>query len=53
VHSQGAYASKGSAGRLQNSRDGIYSNGGSQLLLDVTPSGSGYASTFNVGMQVG
>lgn len=51
VHaSGGAYAPRGATGRVRNADDGIYRDGGDQLLLDVTPSGSGYASTFHIGM---
>ena len=38
--------------RLSNARDNIFSNGGHQLLLDLKPSGKGYATTFDVGMNL-
>jgi protocatechuate 3,4-dioxygenase beta subunit len=33
-----------------NINDGIYNQGGSQLLLDLTPDGDGYRTTFKVGV---
>jgi protocatechuate 3,4-dioxygenase beta subunit len=49
---QTPYTQKGDAGRRRNNRDGIYNRGGSQLLLNPTPSGTGYAATFNVGLVI-
>ncbi len=37
--------------RLKNSGDGIYQQGGKQLLLNLVKEGNGYAATFNVGLQ--
>lgn len=51
VHAQSPYSAKGHR-TLRNSRDGIYRNGGSQLVLAAAPAGSGYAATFNIGLQV-
>jgi protocatechuate 3,4-dioxygenase beta subunit len=51
--SQAPYATKGDAGRLRNASDGIYSQGGAQLL--VTPAAlnsGGYAATVSVGLNV-
>jgi protocatechuate 3,4-dioxygenase beta subunit len=39
--------------RTRNSEDGLYRNGGSQLLLDVTGDDSGYRALFDVGLQLG
>lgn len=39
--------------RTRNSEDGLYRNGGSQLLLDVTEGDSGYRAVFDVGLQLG
>jgi protocatechuate 3,4-dioxygenase beta subunit len=37
----------------RNNNDGIYQNGGSQLLLDCTADGSGgYRATFNIGLAI-
>ena len=38
--------------RTRNANDGIYRNGGSQLLLNLTPSGAGYAATFGIGLNL-
>jgi hypothetical protein len=32
--------------------DGIYNQGGSELLLTPTASGTGYAAAINIGMDV-
>jgi protocatechuate 3,4-dioxygenase beta subunit len=50
VHAQQPYASKGQRD-LRNSQDGIYNQGGSQLLLTVTPTSEGYAATFNIALE--
>lgn len=50
VHAQAPYAQKG-AGRTRNNDDGIFRGGGDQLTLDVVKSGSGYAATFDIGLQ--
>ena len=51
VHAQHPYASKGQR-TLLNSGDGIYNQGGSQLVLPVAGTSSGYAATFDIGMQL-
>src|SRR4051812_18923000 len=51
VYTQAPYASKGKRNTL-NSRDGIYANGGDQLLLSLAREGNGYTTAFNVGMNV-
>jgi protocatechuate 3,4-dioxygenase beta subunit len=38
--------------RTRNANDSIYRNGGSQLLLNLTPSGAGYAATFGIGLNL-
>jgi protocatechuate 3,4-dioxygenase beta subunit len=50
VYSQSPYSAKGSPD-TSNSRDGIYNQGGSQLLLTPTANGSGYAVNFTIGLQ--
>jgi protocatechuate 3,4-dioxygenase beta subunit len=50
VHAQAPYASKGKRDTLNN-RDMVYASGGDQLLLTLTKSGDGYATTFNVGLK--
>ena len=52
VHTQGPYASKGQR-TLRNADDGIFQDGGKQLLLDAAQDGSGYAATFAVALQIG
>jgi hypothetical protein len=38
--------------RVRNEGDGIFRDqGGKQLILDVTRSGTGYASTFEIGLS--
>jgi protocatechuate 3,4-dioxygenase beta subunit len=49
AYTQSPYSSRGTP-NTSNSRDGIYNSGGSQLLLSLSPSGQGYASTFNIGL---
>jgi len=35
---------------IRNSNDGIYNEGGGQLLLNVVPDGDGYTATFKIGV---
>jgi len=53
VFAQPPYAQKGQRTTL-NSNDGIFRNGGDQLLLAVTPAGAddGYAGAFDIGLQI-
>lgn len=49
---QAPYAAKG-AGWLRNQQDGIFRrDGGDQLMLAVTKADSGYAGTFEIGLQL-
>jgi protocatechuate 3,4-dioxygenase beta subunit len=50
VHAQQPYAAKGQRD-LRNSGDGIYNQGGSELVLTVTPTSGGYAATFDVALE--
>jgi len=50
VHAQPPYAAKGQRD-LRNSGDGIYNQGGSQLVLNVSSSGDGYAATFDIALD--
>ena len=52
IHADQPYAQKGQR-TLRNVGDGIYQGGGDQLLLSLTGGSSGYASTFDIGLQVG
>ena len=52
VHAQAPYSSKGRRNTL-NQNDGIYTGGGSQLVLALAANAaSGYAGTFDVGLQL-
>jgi protocatechuate 3,4-dioxygenase beta subunit len=52
IHANQPYALKGQR-TLRNAGDGIYHGGGDQLLLNLTgDTGGGYASTFDIGLQV-
>ena len=46
------YAGKG-ARTVRNEQDGLFRQGGEQLMLAVTQAGSGYAGTFDIGLQFG
>ncbi|MBD2103052.1 intradiol ring-cleavage dioxygenase [Leptolyngbya sp. FACHB-261] len=37
---------------LKNSEDGLFGNGGDQLLLTLTETGQGYAATFDLGLLI-
>jgi protocatechuate 3,4-dioxygenase beta subunit len=45
------YSTRG-ARNSRNSSDGIYRNGGSQLLLVVKRDGAGYSATFEIGLNL-
>jgi protocatechuate 3,4-dioxygenase beta subunit len=49
---QAPYTTKGDSGRLSNASDRIYNQGGSELLLTPTTSGTGYAAAINVGLDL-
>ncbi|MCX6022056.1 MAG: intradiol ring-cleavage dioxygenase [Chloroflexi bacterium] len=50
VHAQAPYSAKGKR-TMRNSGDGIYRDGGSQLLVALAKDGTGYVGTFGVGVQ--
>lgn len=50
IHTQALYASKGQRTQ-RNTNDGIFRNGGDQLLLIPTKNNQGYTATFNIGLQ--
>ena len=50
VHARDPYASMGTRD-TPNADDGIYRQGGAQLLLTPTVNGDGYAATFEIGVQ--
>jgi protocatechuate 3,4-dioxygenase beta subunit len=51
VYLQQPYAQRGER-NPRNNGDSIYNDGGSQLMLNVTPDGAGYKATFDIGMQI-
>jgi len=51
VHAQAPYSAKGQR-TLRNSGDGIYNQGGSQLLLAPAKTAEGFNSTFDIGLQM-
>jgi protocatechuate 3,4-dioxygenase beta subunit len=52
VHARPPYAGH-TGSRTRNERDGLYRNGGAQLMLPVSSSGDGYAGTFTLAMHPG
>lgn len=52
VYAAPPYAAKGTQGMLANGRDGIYQQSGGQTVLNVAKDGQGYASTFDIGLQM-
>ncbi len=50
VFAAAPYAGRGDR-TTRNGGDGIFRQGGSQLMLEVTKSAAGYASTFEIGLQ--
>lgn len=53
AHAVAPYSSKGKRNTL-NSTDGIYRNGGNQLMLNLTGNPQkGYRATFDVGLNIG
>ncbi len=51
VYMEEPYAAKGQP-NTPNTRDGIYQGGGDQLMLTVTPAAEGYATTFDIGLDL-
>jgi len=51
VHAQQPYAARGMR-RARNENDGIFRNGGSELMLAPTPHADGYAAAFHIALQV-
>lgn len=51
VYLEQPYAQRGER-NPRNTGDSIYNNGGSQLVLNVTPADLGYTATFDIGMQI-
>ena len=51
VHAQSPYAGRGPR-TVRNQRDGLFRNGGRQLMLSPVQSGDGYLATFDIGLQM-
>lgn len=51
VHAQAPYAAKGRR-NMTNEKDGIYRNGGKQLMLKLADKGGGYAGTFDIALKI-
>jgi protocatechuate 3,4-dioxygenase beta subunit len=51
VHAQRPYVKKGQR-TLKNEGDGIFRDGGSQLVLSLVENAQGYAARFDVGLQM-
>jgi protocatechuate 3,4-dioxygenase beta subunit len=51
VFKRAPYSSRGERTQ-RNTNDGIFGNGGNQLLLEVKQDGAGYAGTFDIGMNI-
>ena len=49
IHSQPPYR-PAARGRIRNRQDGIFRNGGRDLMLPLAPAGDGYAGTFEIGL---
>jgi protocatechuate 3,4-dioxygenase beta subunit len=52
AYAQSPYSSRSDSGRLRNASDGIYSQGGSQLLLTPASDNGAYSASINVGLTV-
>lgn len=57
VHEHPAYAQRqqkpGELSRTKNEEDGIFRNGGKQLILKPAKTDHGYAGSFDVGLEIG
>jgi protocatechuate 3,4-dioxygenase beta subunit len=51
VNTKTPYASKGQR-QLKNAEDGIFQDGGDQMLLKLTKTNLGYTATFDIGLQM-
>ena len=52
IHAQAPYTAKG-AGRIRNQEDGIFLDGGEELILPLARQPQGYAGTFDIGLLLG
>ena len=51
VHAKEPYASKGRR-TMTNEKDGIYRNGGKQLMLNLTEDSGGYSGVFDLALKI-
>ena len=51
IHALAPYATRGRR-TVRNEGDGLFLQGGRQLILGVTERGPGYAGTFDIGLQI-
>jgi protocatechuate 3,4-dioxygenase beta subunit len=51
VHAQSPYATKGQRTQ-RNDGDGIFQDGGEELMLQLTQDAQGYVGTFDIGLQM-
>jgi protocatechuate 3,4-dioxygenase beta subunit len=51
VHTRAPYVERGRR-RVRNERDGLFRDGGDQLMLRLAESAQGYAGSFNIGLQM-
>jgi len=49
IHAKAPYTATG-RGRIRNQEDGIFQDGGEELILSLTPQSPGYAGTFDIGL---
>jgi hypothetical protein len=52
VYAQQPYASKSGTRSPRNEGDGIFQQSGGQLLLQLTKTADGFATTFDIGLQI-
>lgn len=50
VHAQALYAVRGQRTQ-KNNRDGIFRDGGEQLMLPITKAAEGYVGRFDIGLE--
>lgn len=51
VHARQPYARRGQRA-MKNNRDGLFRDGGRELMLPVIEDGQGYAATFDIGLRM-
>ncbi len=52
IFKQKPYSNKAGTRSVRNANDGIYRNGGKQLMLEVVKEGAGYTGTFDIGLKI-